>query len=127
MRWAIVLLAGLGWVFAAAGPLEVGGAVLPGLIAGLGLGGLLLLGLSAAGGSLGRWLHQTRLEEQILSREVSFDPFISVTGWLEQAERDGDWINDWLDKDEHALPPDSRRFVWQEDFPSLEILAEVER
>jgi hypothetical protein len=58
---------------------------------------------------------------------VSFDPFISVTGWLEQAERDGDWINDWLDKDEHALPPDSRRFVWQEDFPSLEILAEVER
>jgi hypothetical protein len=114
-------------MFIAAGRLERIGAMLPGLIAGLGLGGMILLILGTIGSRVEGWLQGTRLEDQILSVDEIEGMNPSSQAWLELADQAGDWLSQWPSNAPHKLVEESRQFVWEDDLPPIEILVEVER
>ena len=127
MRRAMLLLAGAGGVCVAVWKLETSGAMLPGLIAGLGLGTFMLLLSSAAGRSLGYMLQPTRLEDQVLSMGISETMHSSPSDWLGVMEQVGPWPGGRPVGDQQFSVEHPRQFIWEDDLPPIENLAEVER
>lgn len=97
------------------------GAALPGLMAGLGLGIVIIALLGSAGVRLGHLLRHTRLEDRILAWEQC------PSDWPEQIEQTAAWLDELAAPELQNAGEPVRRFVWQDDLPQAEILAEVER
>lgn len=128
MRRFLVLLAVGGWVLWLGWPhvAEAEGVMLPGLVAGVGLGVVVFLVLTAAAGGVGRLLNQTRLEDAVLSVDAPGDVAPSQLDWPEALSQAGMQINKWLAAEQQRVSGESRRFVWEERLRSTGIVAEAE-
>jgi hypothetical protein len=127
MRWVAIFLTAaggslvMGWLF------EADGVMLPGLLMGAGAGLIVALILSAAGAGLGQLLQQTRLEDQVLSAREPVGISSFAVDCASSFESTGAGLDVWTAGERRRWEAGSRQFIWEDELPSLEILAKVER
>lgn len=125
MHRSMVILAAAGGLLVMGWPLKADGVVLAGLAAGAVVGMVVLLLMSAAGAGLGRLLQQTRLEDQVLSLNAESEANLPAMDWFNPVEQAGLRLSERLSGGQPRREEESRRFVWEDELPPLEILAEV--
>ncbi|MGD8605028.1 MAG: hypothetical protein PVF49_10710 [Anaerolineales bacterium] len=111
----------MGWLF------EADGVMLPGLVMGAGAGLIVALIMSAAGAGFGQLLQQTRLEDQVLSAREPVGISSFAADWASSFESTGTRLDVWTAGEQRRWKAGPRQFIWEDELPSLEILAEVER
>jgi hypothetical protein len=118
MRWLVFPLIGAGFMLMGSWSAGIEGIAWPGLAAGVSFGLGLLLVLRLVGAGLDRLLQQTRLEDPIVSVKMQ------SSDWSEQ--KDVVWLGELAARSLHTESEPLRHFVWQDDLPPVECLAEVE-